>query len=323
MRIPRLSTYALALTALIGNVIVILQGAVVRATGSGAGCGSHWPTCHGDFVPLGAGVETAIEFSHRLLSLAVLTIGAWLLVRVWKVGKERPGLRFFGVAAFAFLIVEALLGAATVLFGLTGDNVSTARGLMVAIHMVNSLLLAGTLTGTVVYARKNPPSWPLRLADQPLLSIVVGFGLVAMLGLIFTGGIAAMGNTMFPSETLADGIAADFDPESHPLIRLRILHPLIAISVGVYLLLSLGLAWWLKPVEQARPFARGLLTVYMVQIGVGFLNLALLAPIVLQILHLFLAVAAFGLFTATGVTALGNPAGTRATRKTPVSLENF
>src|SRR5690606_41336818 len=50
--VKRPSTFALALTALIANTVVILQGAVVRATGSGAGCGSHWPTCNGTVVPL-------------------------------------------------------------------------------------------------------------------------------------------------------------------------------------------------------------------------------------------------------------------------------
>src|SRR5690606_14050623 len=62
----RPSTSPLAWTALHANVVVILQGAVVRATGSGAGCGSHWPTCNGQVIPLAPTLETGIEFSHRL-----------------------------------------------------------------------------------------------------------------------------------------------------------------------------------------------------------------------------------------------------------------
>lgn len=312
-----LSTSALAWTALIGNVIVILQGAFVRATGAGAGCGSHWPTCNGTVVPLNPTTETMIEFSHRLLSLVVLLLGAWLLRRVWRLRKERPGLFAFGALAFGFLIIEALLGAATVLLHLTGDTVSTARGLMVAVHLVNSLLLVGMLTGTVVYARKKPPAWPLEFGRQGALTTVLLVGLIGMLILMFSGGIAALGNTMFPSASVAEGIAADFDPASHPLIRLRILHPVIAITVGLYLFVSLGLGWWLKPVRQGKRLVQSLFVVYLIQLAIGTLNLALLAPIALQLLHLGFAVLAFGLLSAVALVLLGHPAEQRLEQASP------
>ena len=302
------STLALAWAALAGNVVVILQGAFVRATGAGAGCGSHWPTCNGAVVPLGATTETLIEFSHRLLSLAVLVLGAWLLRRTWRMRRERPGLFAFAALSFGLLIVEALLGAATVLLHLTGDNVSMARGLMVAVHLVNSLLLVGALTGTVAFARDRGLQWPLRLGRQGAVATVLSVGLVGMLFLMFSGGIAAMGNTMFPSESVAAGIAADFDPASHPLIRLRILHPVIAITVGIYLFVSLGVGWWLKPVPHAKRLVQALFGTYLVQLAIGTLNLALLAPIVLQLLHLGVAVLAFALLAAVTVVLLGTPA---------------
>ncbi len=301
------TTPTLAWVTLWANVVVILQGAFVRATGSGAGCGSHWPTCHGELVPLSGNVHTAIEFTHRLLSLVVLVLGTWLVRRVWRERHEHRGAFVFGLAAFIFLLIEAGLGALTVLWGLTGDNQSTARGLMVATHLVNSLLLIGALAGTVVYTRRDRPAYPLRLAQQgPLLTVLL-VGIIGMQVLMFSGGIAAMGNTMFPSESLAEGIAADFDPESHPLIRLRILHPLIAIAVGVYLFIALGLARWLKPVPHGHRLRQWLLGTYVVQLVVGTVNLALLAPIVLQMLHLGLAVAAFGLLAALSLVMLGAP----------------
>ena len=301
------STMRLVWLALIGNTLVILQGAFVRASDSGAGCGRHWPMCNGEIVPLGHGTETLIEFSHRLLSLFVLVVGAWVLYRAFKSRKDNPGFFGFAIAAFVFLIFEALLGAATVLFGLTGDNVSTARGLMVAVHLVNSLLLMGTLALTVVYARERNPG-ALNIAKQGPLATVLAVGLVGMLILMFSGGIAAMGNTMFPSATLGEGIAADFDPASHPLIRLRILHPLIAITVGIYLFISLGLSWWLKPVVQARRVGQALFAVYVAQLLIGTFNLALLAPTVLQLLHLGTAVLAFVLLTTYAAYNLGYPA---------------
>ena len=234
----RPSTFALALTALIANTVVILQGAVVRATGSGAGCGSHWPTCNGTVVPLNPTLETGIEFSHRLLSLAVLLLGVWLLVRTRKARHERPGLAAFGAISFGFLVFEALIGGATVLLGMTGDNTTVARGIWVASHLVNSLFLIGALAGTVVYARRRAPAWPLRLGRQGPLAALLIVGLLGMQLLMFTGGIAAMGNTIFPAESLAEGLRADFDAGSHPLIRLRVLHEralpgVRAIEVGV------------------------------------------------------------------------------------------
>src|SRR5690606_14042762 len=116
--------------------------------------------------------------------------------------------------AMVFLVIEALIGAATVLLGLTGDNTTVARGVWVAGHLVNSLVLIGMLCATVVYARRDPPNYPLQIGRQGALVAVLGVAIVGALVLSFTGGIAAMGNTIFPSESLADGIRADFDPDS-------------------------------------------------------------------------------------------------------------
>lgn len=305
-RLARFPTYQLVGITIFANLVVILQGAFVRATGSGAGCGRHWPLCNGEVVPLSGGFHTAVEFTHRMLSLVVLILGVWLMRRVWVAHRENRGLLAFTIAATLFLFIEAGLGALTVLWGLTGDNQSVGRGLMVSTHLVNSMLLVGALAGVLLYARPTPPAYPLRLRGQGALSTVLGIGLIAMLALMFTGGIAAMGNTMFPTTTLAEGIAADFDPESHPLIRLRILHPIIGITVGIYLFLSLGTAWWIKPAPEGRPWARSLLAVYLVQLVVGTVNLALLAPITLQLLHLSLAVLSFFLLSALMVELLAS-----------------
>lgn len=295
----------LAWVALISNVVVILQGAFVRSTGSGAGCGSHWPTCNGVVVPLNPSIETVIEFSHRLLSGGVLIVGALLLLLALRKRRENAGLAVFASLSFAFLVLEALIGGATVLLGMTGENTTVARGVWVASHLVNSMLLIGMLAGTVVYASKARPDFPLRLRAQTGLATVTGLGLLLMLVLMFTGGIAAMGNTMFPSESLAAGLRADFDVNSHPLIRLRLLHPLIAIAVGTYLFVSLGMAWWLKSVPQAANTSRVLLGVYVSQLLLGTVNLGLQAPVVLQLAHLLVAVAAYALLAATSLQLLG------------------
>lgn len=308
------NTLRLAWIALVANCVVILQGAVVRITGSGAGCGSHWPTCNGAVVPLNPTLETGIEFSHRLLSFGVLVIGVWLFMRARRQRRENPGMAAFATASLCFLVLEAGIGAATVLLGLTGDNTSVARGVWVAAHLVNSLLLIGMLSATVVYARPNRPAYPLRVGRQAAVASVLGLAVVGTLLLSFTGGIAAMGNTIFPTGSLAEGLRADFDPASHPLIRLRILHPLIAIAVGTYLFVGLGLSWWLKPVTRARRTAQLLLGVYLAQLVVGAGNLFLKGPAPVQLLHLGMAVAAFGLLFAYSVEQLGGEADQTAHR---------
>jgi heme a synthase len=304
-RRPALETATVAGFALAVSVVLVLQGALVRAVGSGTGCGSSWPTCNGSVLPLSGGVEAAGEVAHRILSLLALLAGAFLLRRAVRERAERPGLFAFAVAAFAFLVAGTLLGAVTVLGGLTGDDRSVARGVMVAVHLVNSLLLVGALVGAFLHARRRAPAWPLDLARQGGLATVLLVGLGAMLVLMFSGGIAAMGNTMFPAPSLAAGLAAG---DAHPLARLRMLHPLIALSVGVYLVVALGLAWWIKPVPEARRTVRALLAVYLAQVVIGMTNLSPLAPVALQLLHLALATLAFGLLAAASVQMLGFPA---------------
>ena len=50
------------------NLLVILLGTVVRATRSGDGCGSHWPVCNGELIPVAPALKTVIEYTHRLTS---------------------------------------------------------------------------------------------------------------------------------------------------------------------------------------------------------------------------------------------------------------
>lgn len=294
------------------NTLVILQGAYVRASGSGDGCGRHWPLCHGSLVPINPTLEALVEFSHRSLSTLALLACLWLFLRALPLRRDQPGLATFATLAFILVIIEALLGAATVLFGLTGDNVTVARGIMVSAHLVNSMLLVGAIAGAIVYARPHPPRWPLAVSRQPELVSAFVLGLVLMLVLMFSGGIAAMGTTMFPSESLVEGIAADFAEDAHPLVRLRILHPLLGVVVGIFLFIALGFARFRKPVSQASSLASSLFVVYVLQGLAGAVNLALLGPMTLKLLHLGLAVASFALFTAVALATLGYPLERRA-----------
>ena len=116
----RLAGYAWGV--LLWNVLVALFGAYVRATGSGAGCGAHWPTCNGEVIPRAPQVETLIEFTHRATSgLAFLSVLALFLWALRAFPKGHPA-RFGAGLALFFMVTESLVGASLVLFGWTADN---------------------------------------------------------------------------------------------------------------------------------------------------------------------------------------------------------
>src|SRR5512136_1928461 len=141
MRLTRFAWLVLA-----WNVAVILWGAFVRASGSGAGCGAHWPLCNGEVVPRAPALETMVEFMHRATSgialLLVVALAAWVFRAR---PKGHPARRAAG-ASVVFILVEAAVGAALVLFGLVAENDSVARALFMAGHLANTFVLLACLT---------------------------------------------------------------------------------------------------------------------------------------------------------------------------------
>ena len=130
------------------NVAVILWGAWVRLSGSGAGCGSHWPLCDGEVIPTAPSVEKAIEFTHRATSGLALVAVAALAVRARRAFGRGSAARRSAAWALGFVLIEALLGAGLVLFELVGADDSSARAVVMPLHLVNTLLLLGALALT-------------------------------------------------------------------------------------------------------------------------------------------------------------------------------
>lgn len=208
------------------NLLVIMWGAFVRATGSGAGCGSHWPLCNGEIIPRAPEVETLIELTHRLTSGLILPLFIILAIGGFRLfGKGSPvrrALFFVGL----FTLTEALVGAGLVKFELVGDNDSAERAIVMMFHLINTFLLVGAITLTAWWAQMGPPEkirWPGGVG----LFFVVAFAGMMILGA--SGAVTALGDTLYPSTSLIEGVRQDFDPTAHFLIRLRIFHPPIAI----------------------------------------------------------------------------------------------
>ena len=279
-----LSRYAKFAWGVLGfNVLVILWGAFVRATGSGAGCGSHWPLCNGEVLPRDPAVATIIEFSHRLSSGLALILIAALVVGAWRSFPRGHRVRLgAGLSAF-FIVTEALIGAGLVLLKMVAYNTSVARGFWVAGHLVNTFLLVAVLALTAWWASGGGAP---RLRAQGRLRTTLALALLGVLVLGVSGAVTALGDTLFPATSLAEAEAQTFSPTAHIFIRLRIWHPTLAVAVGICLLLVAVSAVSLRPSATNRKLATGLLALYVAQLITGLANVWFLAPVGLQIVHL-------------------------------------
>jgi heme A synthase len=261
------------------NVAVILWGAVVRATGSGAGCGEHWPLCNGVAVPQSPQVATIIEFVHRLTSGLAVGLALGLVALAFVFFPKRHLVRRAAATAVFFEFMEALLGAALVLLGHVAKDPSVARGYYLSAHLVNTMMLLAALTLAAWASGRSGISIRSGAAGWRFAFAIAGAGLL-LLGV--SGVIAALGDTLFHSTSLAQGFRQDLVPSSHPFLRLRVWHPLIAVLV------SLGIEA-LCFATRARVVAWILGALTLTQIAAGMINLALLAPVPMQIFHLLLA----------------------------------
>ena len=263
------------------NLLVILWGVVVRATGAGAGCGEHWPLCNGAVIPPAPQVKTLIEYGHRVTSGVALLFVVGLVLFAFRAFPKRHAVRRAAICSLAFELTEALIGAGLVLLGHVAGNTSVNRGYTLSLHLVNTLLLLGALSLSAWYsghAFESPRPFKSRL--RLLLALVAG-GLL-LVGI--SGGVAALGDTLFASHTLSEGFQQDFSAASHPFVRLRILHPLMAVILGVLLL-----GWAARTASTLRNLSITLIVIVVAPLCVGVVNLVLMAPIGLQLLHLFLA----------------------------------
>ena len=267
---------------LVLNLSVILWGAYVRASGSGAGCGSHWPLCNGEVVPHSPRIQTVIEFTHRLTS--GLALFATVGLAVWSARRFPRDHRVRKAALFSmfFFAIEALLGAGLVLFQLVGENASGVRAFYLALHLVNTQFLLATLALTAWFSRDSAS--PLA---RPAAIVVVA--LPAAILVSITGVIAALGDTLFPAASLAEGMRQDLASSASFLIRLRTAHPVLAILAAAYFAAVAVSVMRSKPASLTSNIALSVLALSFAQLCAGAINLALLAPIGMQIVHLLLA----------------------------------
>lgn len=295
------------------NVLVILWGTVVRATGSGDGCGESWPKCGQQFIPPNPTVETLIEFSHRASSfLAGLGVAALFFLALWGWPK-RHLVRKAATASGVFIVIEALLGASLVLFGWVDDDISRARMIVVPLHLVNTFVLLGSLAVTAWWGSgfAEPET------EEKGKSIRwLWIGAIALLIVGGTGALNALADTIFPANSVADGIAAEFGSTAPLLLRLRIVHPAIAIAGGL-------LVGWIAADTARRGspvtkrFASTVSIIVLLQFFIGIANIFFLTPLALQVTHLMVADLLWLSFVFFGVSWLGDAVPAREPRSVP------
>lgn len=274
----RFARYAWMVLAL--NVGVVLWGAFVRASGSGAGCGRHWPRCNGVVIPRSPSAETIIEFTHRATSgIALIAVVALL----WMAFRRFPpshAARKGAVGSMVLMLTEAGVGASLVLLELVAGNASGARAWWMAAHLTNTFLLLAALALTAWWAGGGRP---VRLRGQGLAGVLAIAPLVLVLLVGVTGAITALGDTLFPKSSVG------LDSGVHFLQRLRIVHPLLAVGTAVFSILAAGRLRVLRPGRRTGRLSRAASMLLGIQLIVGMLNIALLAPIHMQIIHLLMA----------------------------------
>ncbi len=282
---PALRAFAWALVVyLIG---VILFGAWVRITHSGAGCGDHWPTCHGQIIPLEPTIETMIEYTHRLTSglcgiFAIVLVGWSWRVSGWS--RITRG----AVVVLGLTIFEGAIGAGLVLGELVQNNDSVARAMVISLHLVNTLVLMAAASLTAWWAG-GYPAFSIRKPTPLRGWLLVCLGLVIITAM--TGAVTALGDTLFPVDpTLGDGLLGrirdDLSSANHFLVRLRIVHPVVAVLTAGAVFAVASLVRY----QSVEPLARRLSTCLAVVVGIqtmlGVSSIALQAPGWMQLLHL-------------------------------------
>ena len=213
-------------------------------------------------------------------------------------------MRWGAAAALVLIIVESLIGASLVLFGWVDDDQSIARMIMVPLHLVNTSLLVGSLAVTAWWASGNPE--PVRsLGSTQGRKLVVGAGGLLLVATV--GALNALADTLYPADDFVSGFTDEFSADAPWLLQVRILHPLIAILIG------LGIAYFVMSTvagDRTHALARIVAGLVLAQFALGIVNVLLATPLETQVLHLAMANAIWIAYVLFAASLLGEPART-------------
>ena len=259
------------------SILSILAGAFVRATGSGDGCGSTWPTCKGKVIPQLSDTSEVIEFSHRSISGILLIVTLIIFIKSRNISKGSIIRTTVNFLTF-FVVFEAAIGAVIVLYEWVGLNSSLPRIIAVPIHLVNTFgllacyaILYKVLLNNFQNIRKL---WDRRFIFIAFLFLLSGA----------TGSITALSDVLFPSASFYEGLIEDFDRTSELLTRLRILHPIVATGLSAVLIIES------RTIQKDYKInVKFLQFLVIIAVTLGLLNVLSNIVILLSIFHLAIA----------------------------------
>ncbi len=261
---------------------LIVLGGIVRITGSGMGCGDHWPRCDGEWFPP-LDLPTLIESSHRWFAAVVSLLVASIAVVALRRHRSEPELRNPAILAAALLVAQVLLGAVTVKLVLPPSVVIThfANAMVLLAVLLVLALRAGSGSGRPLPQSDRHPAHRLVTATAAAGFVVILFGAQVA---NFDAGLLCLG---FP---LCNGSAM---PPAGPLAQLHWAHR--ALAFGFVVLLGLLAA---RVRSDARPESAGLrvwtaavVAATLVQVGVAAAMILHLLPTGLRALHLLVGAA--------------------------------
>jgi cytochrome c oxidase assembly protein subunit 15 len=283
----------LAWSAAACTYLLIVLGAVVRITGSGMGCGDHWPLCNGHLFPPLDDIGTVIEWSHRLMAVLVSVLVLSVAAYAWRIPGLAPGVRRASLAALGLLVVQVLLGAITVKLELPAWSV--------VLHLGTAMLLLATL---LIAASPHPHP----LAPSPFgrggTIVLVSLAFVTVLFGALTanlGAAAACGG--FP---LCNG---QLWITAGPLALIHWTHRLLAYSLAI-----VALVWAIRAPSRASFVVLALI---VVQGGIGAATVLQGLPRGLQAAHVAVGTAVWAAVTLLRTARHPRPLGVPATAASP------
>ena len=268
---------SLATAGLTTSILSILAGAIVRATGSGDGCGASWPTCNGRVIPSLETSSEIIEFSHRSISGVLLIVTLLLFVKSKDPDTPLLHKKIINYLTF-FVLLEAAIGAVIVIYEWVGLNSSLPRIIAVPLHLVNTFALLGFYT-LIFYLLRESENKLSNFFDK---RIKIAFVLFFLTGA--TGSITALADVLFPSASFVEGFIEDFDSTSEVLTRLRILHPFVSTILSIFLFSESN-----RFKKEFAIDASIIKVLVIVGVFLGVLNVVSNIILPLSILHLLLA----------------------------------
>jgi heme A synthase len=292
------------------TLLAIVWGYFLRTSGSGDGCGTDWPLCHGAAVPAAPAFPTIVEYTHRLSSGLVLLLVAALAVWAFRAWPRRHPVRFAAGMALALTITESLFGALLVVFGLVADDASLARVVVRPFHVTNTLLLMAAVVLTPWWATRTHPTRVVM--SREVRQLLAGAAAIALLA--WTGSWTGLANAAFPAASVRHGLAQYLDAE-HFLIYLRLAHPVLAVPAVAFLAWT-GVRLRRRLTGTGAALALGLTATAAAQLILGPLAVLLRDALWPRLLHLVVVDATWILLVLLGSTLMAAASGAGRTGST-------